>query len=260
MKIALITGASSGIGKAFAQELDTYNLDELWCISRSILPLQELAHTLTTPCKIIPLDLGLSSSIAELQKMLATANPQIQFTINNAGFGLNGDFVGLDRESQMSMVDLNCKGVVGVSTIVLPYMHKGSTIIHTSSIAGFGPLGSFALYGASKAFATSFSVALGSELKSKGIQVTTLAPGSVATDFQSKSRAGSERKKKFFSKRAPAKKVVLQGLRDAKKGKTFSIYGRSSRLIAFVAPLLPQYFSARLAYTTIYPKPKEPTA
>ena len=245
------------MGEAFAHQLDQdTDLDELWLIARSTNELQRVATTLNHRCKIVSLDLSLRGSITTLEKLLATAKPTIKYTINNAGFGLNGDFVELDRLKQMEMVDLNCRGLVGVSTVCLPYMERGSIIIHTSSIAGFGPLGSFALYGASKAFATSFSVALASELKERGITVTTLAPGSVATAFQSKSRAGSTRKKKFFAHRADPKDVVTLALKDARKGKTFSIYGISSKGIAFIAPLLPQYLSARLAYTVIYPKPK----
>lgn len=255
MKIAIITGASSGIGSEFARQIDSLKqVDQLWLIARREELMHKLADTLSTPCHILPIDLSNRSESSLLSQELEKHTPEVQFCINNAGFGMNGDFCELDREQQMHMVDVNCTSIVDIAYRVLPYMQTGSHLITTSSIAGFGPLGAFAMYGATKAFATSLTVSLAVELKDRGVFVTAVTPGSVATDFQQKSRGGTNRKKKLFSKRTPASTIVTQALQDAQAGKLFSVYGFSSKCIKLLAPLLPQFWAARFAYTTIYPK------
>ncbi len=158
MKIAVITGASSGIGQEFAVQLDQNgSYDELWLIARREERLKIVAESLSTKCRILPIDLEKNGSMDLLENSLTEESPHVQMCINSAGFGLNGDFKDLDLKEQLSMIDLNCRAVVELTHIITPFMKKGASFINISSIAGASPLGAFAVYGASKSFLTSFS-------------------------------------------------------------------------------------------------------
>lgn len=255
MKIALLTGASSGIGREFAIQLDKMGeCDQIWLIARRKERLEELATHLTTPTRLFQLDLQKDDSITEIEQALITSSSEIKFVVNAAGFGLNGDFIDLNRSEQLQMIDLNCRSVIALTHMTIHFMKKGSRFYNISSIAGASPLGAFALYGASKAFLTSFSVGIASELKPLGIGMTIVTPGSVDTEFQSRARGKNNRKKKLFSTKATANAVVSQAIKDAEKGRLFSVYGLSSRIALLISKILTQYQSARFAYTKIYPK------
>jgi len=255
MGIAIITGASSGIGKEFAVQLDTTeNYDEIWLIARSEDRLKQLGETLSTTCKVIPLDLEDEDAIDSLENLLNESGEDVNICVNSAGFGLNGDFRELSREEQLQMIDLNCRSVVQLSHLLIPFMPKGAHFINISSSAGAAPLGAFAIYGASKSFVTSFSYGLAAELHQLGIGMTIVTPGSVDTDFQKRSRGSCNRKKKLFSKKATAEEIVTEALKDMKRGKMISAFGFSAKLSLFLGKVLSHSYVANLAYTKIYPK------
>jgi len=255
VNIAIITGASSGIGKEFAIQLDRTNgYDEIWLVARRENRLIELSQNLSTPTKIFPIDLEKHDSLNLLEQTIAEQKVAISTVVCAAGFGLNGDFCELNRSEQLQMIDLNCRSIVELTHICIPNMPYGSRFFMISSIAGAAPLGAFALYGASKSFLTSFSVAIAPELKPLGIDMTIVTPGSVETEFQNRSRGKDGRKKKLFAQKSSAEQVVNNALIDAKKGKLFSMYGIQARLAILVGKILSPYQSARLAYTKIYPK------
>ncbi len=255
MRVGIITGASSGIGREFALQIAGGDYcDELWLIARNEAELQITADRADLPCRCLPLDLEVTAQYEALQALLQQEKPLVSMVVNGAGFGKNGLFSEIDRSEQLAMIDLNCRAVVGVTQAVLPYMHRGSALITISSLAGFAPLASFGIYSATKAFASSLSVAIKAELAPRGIAVLTVTPGSVETNFHARSRGVSGRKKKLFSKKASAGDVVSQALVDLELRSTFSLFGIGSKIAFLLSKLLSPLATARFAQHKIYPK------
>ena len=233
--VAIITGASSGMGKEFAvQVAQKYDFDEIWIVARRLENLEEIARSINETknfsiVRPVQIDLGGTDGVYELEKLLAQENEkltkvesgiQIVLLINNAGFGTYGPFEETSVKAEMQMVELNCTSLTGICGIALPYMTKGSVIINTSSLAAFMPLGNFAVYAATKAYVLSFSTALAAELKDKGIKVHALCPGSVSTEFANVASNGARKEVKGG---IPPLKVIAQCLKRAYKGKTTSL-------------------------------------
>jgi short-subunit dehydrogenase len=185
--IAIVTGASSGIGREFITQFNQGMggaLDEIWAIARNREKLEQVAATSQIPVKVVPLDLLESSSFDTLGFLLASEDePRVQWLINSAGFGKTGSFMDVSREDNANMVRLNCLAVVEMCYAVLPYMVPGSRIVNLASVAGFLPLTKFAVYSASKDFVINFSYALDSDLKGSGIRVTAVCPKWMKTGF-----------------------------------------------------------------------------
>lgn len=258
--IAIITGASSGMGKEFAlQVAQKYDFDEIWIVARRIEKLNELAEQIDSTkhfeiVKPVQLDLGNMEGVGELEKLLKEENEkllkvesgiQIGLLVNNAGFGTYGPFIDTPVKEQMQMVQLNCTTVTGLCGIALPYMVKGSVIINTSSLAAFMPLGNFAVYAATKSYVLSLSVALAAELKDKGIKVHALCPGSVSTEFANVASNGARREVKGG---IPPQGVVAQCLARAFKGKLTSLYRLKWRVTAFMSRFVGRGLVARYTY------------
>ena len=267
--IAIITGASSGMGKEFAlQVAQKYDFDEIWIVARRIEKLNELAEQIDSTkhfqiVKPVQLDLGNMEGIDKLEKLLKEENEklvkvesgiQIGLLVNNAGFGTYGPFIDTPVKEQMQMVQLNCTTVTGLCGIALPYMVKGSVIINTSSLAAFMPLGNFAVYAATKSYVLSLSVALAAELKDKGIKVHALCPGSVSTEFANVASNGARREVKGG---IPPKGVVAQCLARAFKGKLTSLYRLKWRVTAFMSRFVGQGLVARFTYKHMQ-RPRKP--
>ena len=177
MNVALITGASSGLGKEFVRELSTNKeIDEFWCIARRKERLEELQKY--TSKKVIPLCLDLSKdeSYKFLSTKLKEENPNITYLISCAGLGKVGETKEVSLENQMNMISINVEASVHVTKLALDYMHEGSHILEIGSIAGFQPMPYFNVYGASKAFIQSYTKSLHYELKREGIKVTLVCP------------------------------------------------------------------------------------
>ena len=162
----------------------------------------------------------------------------------------------LALDDQLGMVDLNCRAVVDVAHRALSYMDKEAILINISSTASFGPLGAFAVYAATKAFVTSFSVALQAELIEKKIHVIAVCPGPTETEFSQVAHKGSTRNDSVFSKKASAEAVVKKALKDAKKKRTFSIYGLIFQLLTFIVKFLPYRFIAKQSYDKVMATPQ----
>jgi short-subunit dehydrogenase len=193
--IVLITGASSGIGREFAIQLDqdpSVNSDEFWLVARREKELQETASRLRHPSRLLVLDLTDQQSFVQIQRVLEQENPIVKFWVNNAGFGAYGLFENLPLERNLGMVQLNIAALVALSHISLPYLTKGSVLLNVASLAAYFPLAHFAVYSATKAFVKNFSVALAAELEPKGILVHTLSPGPVKTEFGVVASAGAK--------------------------------------------------------------------
>ena len=186
MKTAIITGASSGLGREFARQLtDIFpEIECCWLIARREDRLEEIAREMVgveTVC--LPLDLCDSMSFTTLQEKLAAEKPEVAILINNAGCGYLGRMGETETAVQTRMVDLNVRAMTAMTNLVIPYMPAGGRILNTSSIASFCPTPRMTVYGASKAYVSSFTVGLSEELKRKDITVTAVCPGPMKTEF-----------------------------------------------------------------------------
>lgn len=247
-KIAIVTGASSGIGAEFALQIEkNFYLDEIWMIARRTGPMRELAEKfLKSKAVIIPLDLTDRSDLAAFEHRLAEENPIIEFLVNNAGYGKIGPFGELGVEEQIQMIDLNVTTLTFLSRIGIPYMNPGSSLIQVASSVAFSPSPFFAVYAATKSYVVSLSDAIGFELRKHGIKVLAVCPGPVETEFFSvaqknqfmKDRVGDAEpfNRSFY---ASPRDVVAKALVDLAKGRRHSIYGGAIKFLACVAPLLP---------------------
>lgn len=186
MNIAVITGASSGLGIEFLKEIAArkYDLDEIWLVARREDRLRELAEKhKEIKCVPVALDLSKDSSYEELERKLNEENAEVKLLINNAGFGKLGNVTDSDIKSQTGMVDLNCKGLTGVATACLKHMKKGSGIINICSIASFVPNPRLTVYSSTKAYVLSYTKGLREELKPLGIKCMCVCPGPMRTEF-----------------------------------------------------------------------------
>ncbi len=186
MKIAIITGASAGLGVEFVRQLEG-NFPEVecvWLIARSEHKLEEAAKALNkVQVKVLPLDLCAESSFEQLSELLAEEKPEVQLLVNNAGCGYLGNVGETEVAIQTRMVDLNVRALTAVTHLVLPYMARGSRIINLSSIASFCPNPRMTVYSSTKAYVSSFNRGLSVELAPKGIKTTAVCPGPMATEF-----------------------------------------------------------------------------
>ena len=241
MKIAIVTGASSGIGKTFCQMLKNYfTFDEIWVIARRLDRLEELKKELPFKVKTISMDLSIGQSFEQLKSLLEEEKPQVELLINCSGFGRFEKSTDTDFATNLNMIDLNCKAVVSSCTVVLPYMSMGARIINIASVAALQPIPYINVYGATKAFVLSYSRALNRELKDKKISVTAVCPFWTKTEFFD--RAVSKDKnpvvKKYVAMYKP-EQIVKRAYRDAIKRKDVSFYGFKARGQALLVKLLP---------------------
>lgn len=246
MKIAIVTGASSGLGKEFVKQVAGYytKLDEIWVIARRTERLEILAEDIgkNNGMRIRPigLDLTLSEDIQTLSDMLEQEMPEVRFLINCAGFGKVGEFAQLTEEQQLGMIRLNCEALTSITYRVLPHMPGNSRIIEIASVAAFLPQPRFAVYAASKSYVYSFARALNEELRVRNISVTAVCPGPTKTEFfdiAEQTGATASYKKLFYYN---AEDVVWQALRDSAGGKNDSVYGTPMKLLKVASRFLPQ--------------------
>lgn len=242
MRIAIVTGASSGIGREFVRQIERLykELDEIWIIARREQCLKTLEDEVRTPLRIFVGDLTDSDIFADIESVLEKEKPDIRMLVNAAGFGKSGSVESIleyEKDSQINMIELNCTSLTRMTLMCLPYCNKGTRIIQMASAAGFCPQPGFSVYAATKSFVLSFSRSLASELISKGIFVTAVCPGPVDTEFFEVSGPITSAFKKMTMAEAP--EVVKQALKDSMKKKQLSIYGLPMQLSYLGSKLLP---------------------
>lgn len=181
MKIAVVTGASSGMGTEFARQICSkcLGLDEIWLIARREERLKKLTRELSIPARIFKIDLTVDEEYTLLTDTLLKEKPHIRIAVNCAGFGKTAPFISISQKDTLGMIDLNCRALTKMTYILTPYMPANSYLIQFASIAGILPQPNFAVYAASKAYVLSFSRAIREELKAKKIYVTAVCPGPV---------------------------------------------------------------------------------
>lgn len=187
MKVAVITGASSGLGAEFACAIDRNKgeIEEIWLIARREDKLKETSQKLNIPTRIIPLDITDNASLKAYTDLLESSDVQVKLLINNAGFGKLGSFDELSANDNAGMVRLNCEALTYFTAITLPFMKENSEIINSCSIASFAPNTRMAVYSSTKAYVMSLSRALREELKVRKINVLAVCPGPMDTEFLS---------------------------------------------------------------------------
>jgi len=197
MKIAVVTGASSGLGKEFVKEIARKEkIEEIWVIARREDRLKSLSENLSVPVKIFPLDLTDQKSFDVLEERLQKEKPDVRILVNAAGFGKMGNYKEISRQDQNNMIELNCRALMNLSVLMIPWMSRGSRIIEICSVAAFQPLPSLNVYAATKAFAQSYSKALRWELFGTGIHVTAVCPYWISdTEFIPVTRENTGNKK-----------------------------------------------------------------
>lgn len=238
MKVAVITGASSGMGREFVLQLDkSEQFDEIWVIARRKERLESLAPEVSAKLRAISLDLTKEESIEEYRKMLEEEKPVVSVLVNGSGFGKFRKFEESSLKDCCDMIDLNAKALMAVTYVTLPFMEKGSRIYQIGSLSSFQPVPYIGVYGASKAFVLSFSRALNVELKHRGIRSMAVCPGWVATEFFD--HAVSDDSVTYYNKIYPPDDVVRTALRDMKKGKDVSVHGFRVRAQVLGVKLLP---------------------
>lgn len=238
MKIAVITGASSGMGREFVLQLSqTEKLDEIWVIARRRERLEALANEVGTPIRAIALDLTDPASLQVYRELLAAEKPNVAILVNASGFGKFGAFETMDLDAMMNMIDLNDKAYVAMTYLSLPYMCEGGEIYQLDSLSSFQPVPYINVYGATKAFVLSFSRALNVELKKRKIRVMAVCPGWVRTEFFD--RAVVDDTIVYYNKFFTPQQVIRRAIQDMKKGKDVSVCGASVRWQVFLTKLLP---------------------
>ena len=157
MNIAIVTGASSGMGREFVLQLPKYvYVDEIWAIARREDALKSLQEESSVPIRPICLDLCKTESFFQLASLLQEHMPYVDLLVNAAGFGRFGDYDNIPLDDDLQMIDLNCKALVGITRIVLPYMDSGSHILQLDSLSAFQPVPYITTYGATKSFVLSY--------------------------------------------------------------------------------------------------------
>ena len=241
MNIAIVTGASSGMGREFVLQLSNYvQVDEIWVIARREAALRSLQEEVTVSVRPVVLDLGNSESFRTVSQLLETEKPNVKLLVNAAGFGKFGSFDRISPEEECGMIDLNCKALVMMTRLVLPYMHSGSHILQLDSLSAFQPVPYITTYGATKAFVLSYSRAMNRELKPQGIRCMAMNPGWVRTEFFNHACQTNQSEVQYFNRLYEARDVVATGLKDLyKTRKDYSVHGFPVRMQVRLVKLLP---------------------
>ena len=233
--IAIITGASSGLGKEFVKQIDLDNrLDEIWLCARRKERLEELANNLKHPTQIVEGDVTDPNWLKALAEKLASEQFQIHTLINSAGLGKSGAFseIGLKENGY----------IVEVNVLALPYMMNQGRILNIASVAAFLPQANFAVYAASKAYVLSFSRALNQELMDEKITVTTVCPNPMETEFFLHSGQKNKAQSVKNMGLEDVEKVVRMALKKSEKHKDISLSSFISKAIRLVSRIFPHPF------------------
>jgi uncharacterized protein len=241
--VTLITGASSGIGAELARVFASHG-HELALVARRQRELTDLAEQIASKGArrpiVLAVDLAERGAVARIVAELKSRDREPAYLINNAGFGLAGPSTVLDRGEQLAMIDVNVRALTELTlTLVESIVRYRGGILNVASIASFMPGPGMAVYYASKAYVLSFSEALHSELSHRGVRVTALCPGPVATGFQSRAgiRVGTGGETTIVA--LPARRVAEIGYEALMRGKRVAVAGLGNRIVVFFMRYLP---------------------
>ena len=243
MRIAVITGASSGLGQEYVKELGRKEegIDEIWAIARRRERLESLSSMSSIPVRALSYDLIEKSSIHELENLMADEKPDIRILINAAGFGKIGSSADIGVEDTDRMIELNCRAAVDMTYICLPYMTDGARIMEICSTSAFQPFQYLNVYAASKAFLYRFTRALRVELFARRIKVTAVCPYWIRdTEFiPAAENTGGKKEIRHYPLSSGVHSVAVHSLMDSRLGLAVSTPGivcTAHRIAAKVIP------------------------
>ena len=242
MNIAIITGASSGMGREFVLQLSDYvQVDEIWAIARRQEALESLKNEVSVPVRPIPLDLARGESFTAVAKLLEAEKPSVRLLVNAAGFGKFGAYHKVSLEDDCKMIDLNCKALLMMTRLAIPYMQPGSHILELDSLSAFQPVPYITTYGATKAFVLSYARSMNQELRSKGIRVMAMNPGWVKTEFFNHAfQTNDAGEVQYFDRLYEAKDCVRTGLKDLYRSKKdYSVHGLPVKVQVAMVKIVP---------------------
>lgn len=249
MNVAVITGASSGLGKFYVEAAAKENYDEIWIIARRKEILEQIAKD-NKKIKVLALDLTKESDLEFYKNELSVSGAKVKLLINNAGFGKLGDFDEMDKKDCGGMVDLNCKALTVMTNVTLPFMSEKSEIINVCSIAAFAPNPRMAVYCSTKAYVFSFSKALREELKKRKINVMAVCPGPMDTEFLSLANIEPGSSKTFDTlPRVSPEKIAYKSLKKSKKGNAVYTESAFYKFYRILGKLLPHNLVMKMSKT-----------
>jgi short-subunit dehydrogenase len=251
--VALITGASMGIGEAFADGLAARGYD-LALVARSADALEVIAARARAAhgarAEAIVANLEDAASVGQLVQSVLDRFGRVDLLVNNAGYGAHGNFETIDPQRHTGQIRLNVEALTALTNSCAPAMlARGSGgIINVASTAAFQPVPYMAVYGATKAFVLSFSTALSVEFRGRGVRVLALCPGATRTNFFKTAGAGAQ----VGRSRTPAQ-VVRTALRAYDRGAPYAVDGPANRLVAELERFFPRSLVARVAGAMMKP-------
>jgi short-subunit dehydrogenase len=267
-----IRGARSESAATKAPDAQSVSAAEIWLIARNKEQLDTIAGKITkmndeatrvrhdgktsSPAivpRVFAVDISGRKGVERFSELLERENKEsgpnggfsVPVLVNNAGFGTYGPFAETNMNRELDMIDLNCTALTGICSLVLPYFESGSRIINVASLASFIPLGNFAVYGATKSYVLSFTMALAAELKDRGIKVCALCPGPVSTNFANVASNGA---RKAVRHGLDPRKVVAHCLRRSESGKHTAIMAFKWKFKAAAGRFVGRYAGARFTY------------
>jgi len=245
--LALVTGASGGIGAELARELARHGHD-LVLAARSLAPMEALAAELRdvgATTTVIAADLSLPGAASRLADEIASQGLAVDVLVNNAGLGAAGRFDRIDPERTSEMLQVNIVALTELTRLLLPAMiaRGQGRILMVASVAGFQPGPRMAVYFASKAYVLSLGEALAYELRGTGVTVTTLCPGSTATNFFNAAGANNSFMARRLRRMMPADRVARIGYRALAAGRRVVITGAINRVVALGGRYAPRRIS-----------------
>ncbi|MBR2742791.1 MAG: SDR family NAD(P)-dependent oxidoreductase [Clostridia bacterium] len=244
MRIAVVTGASSGLGREYINEINRHesDIDEIWAVARRRERLAALNEDSRIRVRAFPLDLTKKESVEAFMAALEAEKPDVRLLINAAGFGKIGDFSAMDLTETDRMIELNCRAAVDMTYACLPYMHEGARIMEICSTAGFQPFQYLSIYAASKAFLYRFTRALRVELFSRRIKVTAVCPYWIKdTEFipTAKDTFGGGHAVRHFPLASRVRSVAALSYNDSRLGLAVSTPGVVCVVHRIVAKFVP---------------------
>ena len=235
-EIAIITGATGGLGQEFVSEILKEKIDEIWAVARNEKRLSELKAKFGDKVRPVRCDLCNPDDLSGLFGLIETEKPDIRLLINNAGIGKMGSSAELSDDDIVKEIDINCKAICLLCNHAIPFMSAGSRILNISSASSFQPVPYINLYAASKAFVRSYTRALNAELKTKGIICTAVCPGWIDTEMLQKEYNGKPVK---FPGLVSPNRVAVQALHDSANGRDMSVCSFFLKYEHFLSKILP---------------------
>jgi short-subunit dehydrogenase len=249
-KIAVVTGASSGIGAEIVRHLKNEINLEIWLVARRKDRLEALSQELnalgaTTICVV--LDLQNPDSWKSLEESILNSGKRVAWLVNNAGFGYSGLFENQTLESIESMAQLNMVALTSITRRMLPFMDKGAHILNVASAISFAPVAGYAVYAATKAYVLAFSLSLRAELRDREISVSTLCPGPVATEFFD--YAAMDAPPTFLIEKAA--NTAFLAVEKSTQRKAIIVTGLAAWTLRIIAAILPRAWVSHLSRMTL---------